>query len=100
MIIFYKRLKLKSEIEDSSLKHRKIKAAFFLPAFLPIYGIIPDIYIRTFEENYWYNKETSFACTNSFLSVNAKLLFRDLELSFNHTKLEYLKRVVAKSFYQ
>ena len=97
MVIFYKRLKLKSEIEDSSFKHRKIKAEFFLPAFLPCYWVISDIYIDTFKDNYSVYKDSTFTWTNSILSANSKLLVRDLELLFHNTKLEYIKRILAKS---
>ena len=83
MVIFYKRLKLKSEIEDSSFKHRKIKAEFFLPAFLPIYGVIPDIYVDTFKDNYSVYKDSISVRFNN-IEIFIQFWNNENEYSFAH----------------
>ena len=79
--IICKRLKLKSEIEDSSYKNGKIKSKFFLPGFLPIYASIPDSFKEVFEDDYLNMKNNTFCLANGVLNSNIQLLAKDLKLA-------------------
>ena len=80
LFIICKRLKLKSEIENDSIKYGPIKSKFFLPGFLPIYASIPDSFKEVFEDDYQNMKDNTFWIANGVLDANIQLLAKDLKL--------------------